>query len=144
MQKHNSIKALLFLGIFSMLLLHQVLPHGHHQHKVEHSHNAVAHSSAHDHHHDVPEKESSNKGFLDLFLEIHVHSVVSNEIVVTQHSNVKHLNLKKELKTIASPNHFSVSVIHDKAEKVTVYHPPNHYFNSYLSSLDTRGPPTLG
>lgn len=127
-----------------MFLLHQVLPHGHHQHEVEHSHNSVAHNDSHDHHHDVPEKESSNKGFLDLFLEIHVHSVVSNEIVVTHLSNVKHLNVKKELITPNSANHFSVSIAYDEAEKVTVYHPPNKYFNFYLSSLDTRGSPTLG
>ena len=144
MHKHEHIKALFFLGIFSMLLLHQVLPHLHHQHDVEHTHKAVAHSDTHDHHHDVPEKKSSNKGLLGLFLEMHVHSVVSNEILVTQNSSVKQLNVKKVLKTPISAKYFSISTIYDEAEKVTVYHPPNNYFNYYLSSLDTRGPPTLG
>ena len=98
MQKHKHIKALFFLGIFSMLLLHQVLPHWHHEHEVEHTHKAVANSNTHSHHHDVPEKESPNKGFLD----------------------------------------------YDEAEKIKVYHPPNNYFNPYLSSLNLRGPPSLG
>jgi ABC-type Zn2+ transport system substrate-binding protein/surface adhesin len=144
MHKHKHIKALFFLGIFSMLLLHQVLPHWHHQHEVEHSHKAVAHSDTHDHHHDVPEKENSKKGLLDLFLEMHIHSVVSNEILVTQNSSVKELNVKKVLKTSISANHYSISKLFDEAEKVTIFHPPNNYFNYYLSSLDTRGPPTLG
>lgn len=127
-----------------MLLLHQVLPHLHHQHDVGHTHKAVSHSDTHDHHHDVPEKESSNKGLLGLFLEMHVHSVVSNEILVTQNSSVKQLNVKKVLKTPISAKHYSISIIYDEAEKVTLYHPPNNYFNYYLTSLDTRGPPTLG
>lgn len=145
MQKYKHIKALFFLGIFSMLLMHQILPHWHHhQHEVEHSHKAVANSDNHDHHHDIPEKENSKKGFLDLFLEVHVHSLVSNEILVTQDRSVSQLNHKKVLKTRISADHYSISTIYDEAEKVRVYHPPNNYFNYYLLSLDTRGPPALG
>ena len=144
MEKHNLIKALFFLGIFSLLLLHQVVPHWHYQHEVEHTHKAVAHSDNHSHHHDVPEKESSNKGLLDLFLEMHVHSVVSNEVVLTHESSVKQFKVKKDVKTPISFKHYSISVNYDEVEKVAVYHPPNIYFNQYLSSLDSRGPPTLG
>ena len=97
MQKHNNIKALFFLGIFSMLLLHQVVPHLHHEHDVEHTHKAVANNETHSHHHDVPEKESPNKGILDLFLEMHVHSVVSNEILLTHESSIKQLEVNKDL-----------------------------------------------
>jgi len=146
MQKHNNIKALFFLGIFSMLLLHQVLPHWHHEHEVEHSNKAVAHnnSHSHSHHHDVPEKESSNKGLLDLFLDIHVHSVVTNEILLTHESGIKHLEVKKDVSTPISVVQYHSSINYDEVEKVKVYHPPNNYFNAYLSSLDSRGPPYLG
>lgn len=144
MHKHQHIKALFFLGVFSILLLHQVLPHQHHQHEVEHLHDVVANEDTHDHHHNVPEKENSKKGLLDLFLEAHIHTVVSNEIVLTHHSSVKLLNAKKELKTTTSANHYIISITYDEAEKRKVYHPPNNYFNPYLSSLDSRGPPTLG
>ena len=144
MQKHNNIKALFFLGIFSMLLLHQVLPHWHHEHEVEHTHKAVAHSDTHSHHHDVPEKESPNKGFLDLFLEMHVHSVVSNEILLTHEIRIKQLEVKKDISTPVSIVHYYSSINYDEAEKIKVYHPPNNYFNAYLSSLDSRGPPSLG
>tara|TARA_R110002074_G_scaffold15862_2_gene53698 strand:+ start:95 stop:529 length:435 start_codon:yes stop_codon:yes gene_type:complete len=144
MQKHNNIKALFFLGIFSMLLLHQVLPHWHHEHEVEHTHKAVAHSDTHSHHHDLPEKESPNKGFLDLFLEMHVHSVVSNEILLTHEIRIKQLEVKKDISTPVSVVHYYSSINYDEAEKIKVYHPPNNYFNAYLSSLDSRGPPSLG
>ena len=144
MQKHNHIKALFFLGVFSMLLLHQILPHWHHQHEVEHTHKTVAHSDSHSHHHDIPEKENTEKGFLDLFLEMHAHSVVSNEIILTQESSIKQLDVKKDVITLISVYHYSVSIKHDEAAKASVYHPPNNYFNPYLSSLDSRGPPSLG
>ncbi|CAN5165908.1 hypothetical protein BH23BAC2_BH23BAC2_27400 [soil metagenome] len=144
MQKYNHIKALFFLGIFSLLLLHQVVPHWHHQQEAEHSHKAVAHSESHRHHHDVPEKGSSKKGLLDMLLEVHIHSVVSNEILVTHKSNVNQLSFKKVINTPVSDNHYSISINYDEAEKIRVYHPPDFYFNSYLSSLSSRGPPTLG
>jgi zinc transporter ZupT len=141
MQKHNHIIALFFLGIFSLFLLHQVLPHLHHQHEVEHTHNGVAHTDIHNH--DVPEKESSKKGFLDLFLEVHMHSVVANEIVLTHNSSFKQLNVKKKENTSISFNYYSISINYNEEEKVNVYHPPKKYFTPYLSSLDSRGPPSL-
>jgi len=142
MQKYNHIKALFFLGIFSLFLLHQVLPHLHHQHEIEHTYKAVAHTDSHNH--DVPEKESSKKGLLYLFMEAHIHSVAANEIVVTHNSRAKQLNVKKDETTPISINYYSISINYDEAEKVTVYHPPNNYFNPYLSSLDSRGTPSLG
>mgnify|MGYP003671355633 CR=1 FL=1 len=145
MQKHNNIKALFFLGIFSLLLLHNIVPHTHHQHEVEHSHKDVAHNDGHNHNHDIPEKENSTKGLLDLFLEVHEHSVASsNETVVVPDSTVIKLNVNKDISTSVSVNHFRISTNFDETEKVTVYHPPNTYFNLYLSSLDSRGPPSLG
>ncbi len=144
MQKHNHIKALFFLGIFSMLLLHQVLPHWHHEHDVEHTQKTVAHSDTHSHHHDVPEKESPIKGFLDMFLEMHVHSVVANEILLIHESSIKQLVVKKVLSTPVSVVHSNISLNYDDAERIKVYHPPNNYFKAYLSSPDSRGPPSLG
>jgi len=145
MQKHNHIKALFFLGIFSLLFLHQVVPHFHHQHEVEHSHKAVAHIDDHSHHHNVPEKESPQKGFLDFFFEAHTHTVVANEVLVTHESSVKQLNVQKDVKTSIFLNRYSISINYDdEDEKLKGYHPPNIYFKSYHSSLNTRGPPYLG
>ena len=144
MHKHNHIKALFFLGIFSMLLMHQVLPHWHHEQDVKHTHKAVAHSDTHSHHHDVPEKESPNKGFLDMLLEMHVHSVVSNEILLIHESSIKQLVVKRLIGTSVSVYPYRNPINYDEANNIRVYHPPNTYFNPYLSSLDLRGPPTLG
>ncbi len=144
MQKYNHIKALFFLGIFCLLFLHQVVPHSHHQHEVEHSHKIVSHHESHSHHQDVPEKENSKNGLLNLFLEVHIHSVVSNEILVTHESSVKQLNVKKHINAPISLNQYSISLNYVDAEKVRVYIPPNIYFDQYRSSLDSRGPPTLG
>ena len=127
-----------------MLLLHQVLPHWHHEHDVEHSHKAIANSDTHSHHHDGPEKERPVKGFLDLFLEMHVHTVVSNEILLTYESSIQQLDLKKDICTPVSVSLNNSSINYDKDDSIRVYHPPNKYFNPYLSSLDSRGPPSLG
>jgi Ca2+/H+ antiporter len=143
MQKNIYIKALFFLGIFSLLLMHQVVPHLHHQHEVAHIHKDVSHSDNHTHHHDPPQKESFKKGLLGLFLEAHIHSLVSNEIIVTHENSVKQLNIKKEVKTLISAN-YGVKIIQVKTEKPTAYYPSNNYFNYYFLSLDSRGPPTLG
>ena len=127
-----------------MFLLHQTVPHMHHQHEVEHTHDSVAHNNNHSHHHDASEKESPRKGFLDLFLEMHVHSVVSNEILLTRESSVKNLDVKKDIIKPVSFVHYSISINYDEAKKIRVYHPPDNYFNPYLSHLDLRGPPSLG
>ena len=89
MQKHKNIKALFFLGIFSMLLMHQVVPHWHHQHQEEHQHSAVAHSHNHEHHHETPEKDNSKKGFFDWFVEMHVHINTTTDVLVLKESTVK-------------------------------------------------------
>ena len=144
MQKHNHIKALFFLGVFSVLLLHQVLPHWHHEDEVEHSHSAIKHSDTLVHHHHISEKLSPFIGFLDLLLEMHVHSVVSSDILLTRENSTKYLKVKKEISTPISVKHGVINISYDEVEKTKVYHPPNTYFNPYLLSLDSRGPPSLG
>lgn len=144
MQKNKNIKALFFLGVFSMLLLHQMLPHWHHEHEVEHTHKAVAQSDIHSHVHDVPEKEIPNKGFIDLFLEMHINITLSSEILLTHTGSVKQLIVKKLKNAPVSVNHYTVFINDEEADNIRVYHPPNTYFNPCLSSLDTRGPPSLG
>jgi hypothetical protein len=144
MQKHNNIKALFFLGVFSMLLLHKALPHWHHEDEIEHSHNAIEHGDSLNHHHHISEKQSSLVAFLDMVLEMHVHLVVSNELLLTQESSIKHLKVKKDINAPNSVVQYHSTINYDETEKIKVYHPPNNYFNAYLSSLDSRGPPTLG
>ena len=75
---------------------------------------------------------------------MHVHSVVSNEILLTHESSIQHLEIKNDISTPVSVVHYYSSINYDEAEKIKVYHPPNNYFKTHLSSLDSRGPPSLG
>ena len=126
------------------MLLHQIVPHLHHQHEVEHTHTAVEQTDNHSHNHDLPEKESSKKGFLDLLLEVHIHSLFANEIVLSHECNFIQLKVKKDVKTSVFLNRYSISMKYaDELEKVSMYHPTNNHLNPYLSSLSSRGPPYL-
>jgi len=144
MQKHHNIKALFFLGIFSMLLLHQVLPHWHHENEVEHTHNTIEHNDTLIHHHHNSDTQSPLIGFIDLFLEMHVHSVMSNDILLTDQSGVKQLEAKKNINAAIYDYHYSSSISEYEDPIIRIYHPPNNYYNTYLSSSDSRGPPSLG
>lgn len=136
------------MGIFSMLMLHQTLPHIHHQHEDSHSHSHsdVAHSGEHHQHGDSPkEKEESPYGFFGFFMDMHVHSTVSSDIVILKNHTV-------EQQTVADKD-VAVSAIDiqrfflfDNRQNGSppFYQPPNTYFNPYLSNLDLRGPPDLG
>ena len=127
-----------------MLLLHQVLPHWHHEDVVKHTHSAISDGDTHSHHHNHSEKQSPLIGFLDLFLEMHVHSVMSTDMLIIYHSSVKQLDAKKNIKAAIYDNHYSSSINDDETLNVWIYHPTTTYFNSYLSTLDSRGPPALG
>ena len=67
------------------MVLHQAFPHLHHQHQDSHSHSHsdVAHTGEH-HHHDngSHEDEESPYGFFGFFMDMHVHSTVSTDIIV--------------------------------------------------------------
>ena len=129
------------------MLLHQVFPHLHHQHEKAHSHSDMAHSGEHHHHHDdsSQEKEDSTYGFFDFFMDTHIHSTVSSDIVVLKRHTIEQQTILDDNVVKATSNFQWFSVIDSRQNnKPPLYHPPNNYFNSYLSSLDLRGPPSLG
>ena len=143
MQKNKQIKALFFLGIFSLLMLHQVFPHLHHQHEERKVTIAQA-EDYHHHHHDTPEKEEDlKKDFIDLFIGMHIHISITDEIpvirnVINHYSNDENLALKQPPSIF-----FEIGRDYREFERPPIYNPPNNYFNPYLSSLDSRGPPPL-
>ncbi|TXK74077.1 hypothetical protein FT986_11875 [Mesonia sp. K4-1] len=146
MQKPNKITAFFFLGLFSLIMLHQVFPHLHHQHEETHSHSDIAHTGEH-HHHDesTHEKEESPYGFFGFFMDMHVHSTVSSDIVVLKRNTVEQQTTVDDniVKAVSDFQEFYV-VDNRLNGKPPIYHPPNRHFNPYLSSLDLRGPPSLG
>lgn len=145
MQRYNHIKATFFLGIFSMLLLHQIVPHLHHQHVDSYSYNTSVHTDDHSHHHDNPEKEDNSKsGFLDLFLGLHVHTTVLEDIPVIGEITKKLRVVDNVVCDIPAFYNSIILIDYKKVEKPPLYHPPNTYFNPYTTNLDTRGSPFLG
>ena len=148
MQKHSRIKAIFVLSIFSMLIMHQAFPHLHHQHEDSHSHSHsdVAHSGEH-HHHDNSSKEEKESpyGFFGFFMDMHVHSSVSSDSVILKRNTVEQETVvDKDI--VKSTFHIQGLSLTDNRQKSDppIYHPPNDYFNPYLSYLDLRGPPSLG
>ena len=143
MRRANKISAVFFLGLFSLMLLHQVLPHLHHQH--EDSHSAIAHSDGHHHHDNRQEKEEPISGFFDFFIDVHSHSSFSSDILVVKRNTVEKQSIvdKDVAKTSFDiPDVFLIGYWQNS--KPPIYHPPEKYFNPYLSFLNLRGPPSLG
>ena len=146
MQKPNKIAAFFFLGSFSLLMLHQAFPHLHHQHEETHSHSDIAHTGEHNHHDDSShEKKESPYGFFGFFMDMHVHSTVSSDVVVLKRNTVERQTIVDDnvVKLTSDFQEFYV-VDNRQNDKPPIYHPPNRHFNPYLSSLDLRGPPSLG
>jgi len=145
MQKANKISAFFFLGLFSLMMLHQAFPHLHHQHEDSHSHSNVTHSGEHHHDDGSKENEESPFGFFDLFMDMHVHSTSSNEVVVFERNLIER---QTKIAKDSLDHQFTVqnlfSLDEREIDKPLIYHPPNKYFNPYLSYLDLRGPPALG
>ncbi|MEN3324029.1 hypothetical protein VP395_09845 [Mariniflexile soesokkakense] len=144
MQKHQNIKALFFLSIFSMLLMHQVVPHWHHQHQGEHQHNEVAHSHNHEHHHETPEKDTSKKGFFDWFVEMPVHTHTTTDVLVSKESTVKKITVEKESVRTLLPETVNLALINVDTSNERWYHPPDKLQNTYFPNCSLRGPPSLG
>lgn len=144
MQKNNNIKASLFLFLFSIYLLHQSVPHFHHEHE-EIANNVIEHSHDHDQNgNDIPEKNNSPlESVLDLFSEMHVHVAMEDTNLLTNRVILNKKVVKKAVSDLIS--HESYIHITDKTEsgKPSIYHPPEDYFNIYTSYLDLRGPPSL-
>tara|TARA_R110000772_G_scaffold77473_2_gene166825 strand:+ start:9 stop:461 length:453 start_codon:yes stop_codon:yes gene_type:complete len=145
MQKPNKIAAFFFLGLFSLMLLHQVFPHLHHQHEESHSHSDIAHNGELHHHDDSSqEKEDFPYGFFGFVMDMHTHSTVSGDIVLLERNTIeKQTIVDKDVTNSAVEIEGIFSVEYRQNSKQSVYYPPNNYFNSYLSSLDSRGPPTV-
>ncbi|WP_422350861.1 hypothetical protein [Flagellimonas sp.] len=146
MQKPNKIGAFFFLGLFGLMMLHQAFPHLHHQHEDAHSRSDIAHLEGHHKHDDSHlDNEESPYGFFGFFMDMHVHSTVSNDIIVLKRNTFEQQTIVDN-KIVKSTSDFQEFCLIDDRQnsKPPIYHPPNNYFNPYLASLDLRAPPSLG
>ena len=78
-------------------------------------------------------------------MDMHVHSTVSSDVVVLKRNTVERQTIVDDnvVKLTSDFQEFYV-VDNRQNDKPPIYHPPNRHFNPYLSSLDLRGPPSLG
>ena len=143
MQTYSKLIARFFLSIFCLFMLHQLVPHSHHQHETEilSDHHADDHEAgSHDHH----SEEKSPLDFLSLLLSNHPHSqqLVDHSPSQLQTSK-KHVDKNKVEKTIQKLFCEPVDEISPKLKK-----PVPEFLriqkNTYFVSIALRGPPTLG
>ena len=128
------------------MMLHQAFPHLHHQHEETHAHSDIAHTGEHYHSDDhSQEDENSPLGFFEFFLDIHVHSTVSSDIGLFNRDSVEKQTIIGKKFAIGVFYIEGLFLIENGQNRASpIYHPLNTYFNYYLSSLETRGPPSFG
>ncbi|WP_029036161.1 hypothetical protein [Salinimicrobium xinjiangense] len=147
MQVKPQIKASILLGLFSLLLLHQTIPHIHHEHQEKNENRLVKHSHGnshgHEHKHENERNPKNSKSLLSILLATHSHGGSSTEIPVVEES-IQHILLKKVKTESSSPQDF---LLKNKLPEVKAaelqrnYQPPPDYLHSYLAFLSLRGPP---
>ncbi len=147
MQKYRKISALFLLSIFSMFMLHQFLPHEHHQHdgsttsleKAKHHHHH--HNQEHGHHHHSQGKNNDLSTVLFGFLlEIHTHTSHSNGFLEIENIVINR-NKAKVFSTSALAR-FSLFSICECRQLVPILACNPHIESSpFLSARSVRGPP---
>lgn len=144
MQTNKQIKSFFFLGVFSLLLLHQVFPHLHHQHEETSEAIVQIEDHHHNHQHDIPEKDDSfKKDFIAIFLGMHIHISEIDNIPIVRNV-IKHQKVDKNIALkIPYSNFIEFNKDYKDVEKPIIYNPPNNYFNREINNLDLRGPPVL-
>lgn len=142
MQQFRKIAAISFLSTFSMYLLHQVLPHVHHeQGSAEHisiSDSEHAHDHDHHHHHD------SSEGFdlLGFLFGTHAHTVQVDNILVAKSISKQQASVKV---VVAADVAYNIKISNRVPEEQVIWqHPPDPTKSPHLTSVSLRGPPSLG
>ena len=78
-------------------------------------------------------------------MDMHIHSTVSSDIVLLERNTIEQQTVvEKDVAKSSFETQNIFLIDYRQNSKSPVYHPPNKYFNPYLSSLDSRGPPSLG
>ena len=82
---------------------------------------------------------------LEFVMDMHIHSTVSSDIVLLERNTIEQQTVvEKDVAKSSFETQNIFLIDYRQNSKSPVYHPPNKYFNPYLSSLDSRGPPSLG
>ncbi len=131
------------MGLFSLMILHQTIPHLHHENQEDHAHKTAEHGHSHEHQHQKEESKDF-KNFLSVLLAMHSHGN-SIEIPVVQISyeqvSLEKNNTQNPSKGLDNFN-ISYSLFSDaESAKVKNYRPPPNYSKLYFKFDPLRGPP---
>ncbi|HEY9184595.1 MAG TPA: hypothetical protein VIM94_04660 [Salegentibacter sp.] len=123
------------------MLLHQIIPHLHHDYAETHEHASLDHNQDHDH-----EKDSeTSQDLFSFLLGMHSHGGSNSEVPVVKISieqvAPKKVNAEKQLFEFYSTQ--TALFEENLVDLFENYQPPSRYFNPYLSQLSLRGPPYL-
>jgi len=147
MQQIKKISSIFFLSIFTMFMLHQVLPHVHHEHELVSETEASEHHHSHAHDHQKTEHQqnresNSHSGLLESLIGNHTHTYHSNDLDVR--------NTAKQQIKVKEFSTFTLQVFHtflfekeSEPNRFIVYQPPGN-FDFYFTTPSLRGPPSLG
>lgn len=146
MQRTQKIASYFLLSLFSMFLLHQVLPHSHHQHELTEVKEAHKHHHSHPHSHDHhnKEKKDSNDPFdlLGFLLGNHAHFYHSHDLQVRNKVTPQIQIQVLSPHVLPEIQLFSFEYYNGKVVPVPRYKPG--YCDPYLFTHSLRGPPALG
>lgn len=137
----RNILSFFFLGIFGLLMLHQVVPHYHHSAEKGHAdqHAAAPEHSHGDHHHDNDSEQKEKPfDFLAFLLGGHINLPTTTETPAFQH-HITEEHLVQQLSVASSPE--KEYVLQWLSEEPPIYQPPNLYSKLYVNHLSLRGPP---
>ena len=140
--KHK-IKASILLGLFSLMLLHQMIPHLHHENRENHDHTEMEHAHSHD-----PQQEEEpgeSKSLISFLLAMHSHVGGNSEIPVVKTSTEQITPKKEKIENLVLQNFFREIAFseYEVVDFLGNYQPPPEYFKPYLSHIPLRGPPHL-
>lgn len=146
MLKSRKILPLFFLSLFSILMLHQLIPHVHHQHSevVAHIKDKHHHHEGHGHQHGNQNEDEDKAGFLGLLLGSHVHSAHFSEIQFFRNTQKQEAEVSK---VVSIDIAYVLLILPVDEAVITIPFPlENEYppLRQFLVSNALRGPPTLG
>ena len=131
------------MGLFSLILIHQMIPHLHHENSENHDHAEMEHAHSHDHQHE--EEPGEPKSLFSFLLSMHSHVGGNTEVPVVKTSTEQIAPKKERSENLVPYNFFREIAFSENvvADLIANYQPPPDYFKLYLSHLSLRGPPHL-
>ena len=150
MRKIRKIKALILLLSMVGMVVHNALPHFHHQH--EESADAVSLTTSSEHHHDHDQghnhseeehsQEEKSNDLLDLLLEGHAHSSHSHKVVPLTVQGLKTQKLEVTNSYFLTESSADVLKIETTRSYLSWFE-DTPYYKIDLSPHPSRGPPAL-